>query len=219
MIIIDTKASDYKIIDGITNIPLYGFKPLKYKIKNIDFTDFIFQSTQAVLQFSKHINLLKKKNINVYAMGHTTSKVLKSFGIESISPEKPGSKHLIKMIKENIDNKKFLIVKGSDGLNDIYKFLKESDVLSEEINVYKRIELKDYKALVNKFNNADAIIFPSVYAIEIFFREIYTKNTNTKLFCVSDRILQELNKRGQSGFILDNYFSSNDLIKEIKESI
>ena len=55
------KASDYKIIDGITNIPLYGFKPLKYKIKNIDFTDFIFQSTQAVLQFSKHINLLKKK--------------------------------------------------------------------------------------------------------------------------------------------------------------
>ena len=143
MIIIDTKATDYKIIDGITNIPLYGFKPLKYKIKNIDFTDFIFQSTQAVLQFSKHINLLKKKNINVYAIGHTTSEVLNSFGIESISPEKPGSKHLIKIIKKNIDNKKFLIVKGSDGLNDIYKFLKESDVLSEEINVYKRIELKD----------------------------------------------------------------------------
>ena len=185
MIIIDTKASDYKIIDGITNIPLYDFKPLKYKIKNIDFTDFIFQSTQAVLQFSKHISLIKKKNINVYAMGHTTREVLSSFGIDSISPEKPGSKHLIRIIKENIEDKKFLIVKGSGGLNDIDKFLKESDVLSEEIDVYERIELKDYKNLINKFNNADAIIFPSVYAIEIFFREIYTKNTNTKLFCIS----------------------------------
>ena len=147
MIIIDTKASDYKIIDGITNIPLYDFKPLKYKIKNIDFTDFIFQSTQAVLQFSKHINLIKKKNINVYAMGHTTREVLSSFGIDSISPEKPGSKHLIRIIKENIEDKKFLIVKGSGGLNDIDKFLKESDVLSEEIDVYERIELKDYKNL------------------------------------------------------------------------
>ena len=123
MIIIDTKASDYKIIDGITNIPLYDFKPLKYKIRNTDYTDFIFQSTQAVLKFSNHINLLKKKNI---------------------------------------------------------RFLKESGVLSEEINVYERIELKDYKALKNKFKSADAIIFPSVYAIEIFLREIYTKNTNTK---------------------------------------
>ena len=104
-------------------------------------------------------------------------------------------------------------------MNDIYKFLKESDVFSEEINVYERVELKDYKALKNKFKSADAIIFPSVYAIEIFLREIHTKNTNIKLFCVSDRILQELNKRGQSGFILDNYFSSNDLIKEIKGSI
>ena len=219
MIIIDTKASDYKIIDGITNIPLYDFKPLKYKIRNTDYTDFIFQSTQAVLKFSNHINLLKKKNIKVYAMGHTTSEVLSSFGIDSISPDKPGSRHLINILKENIDNRKFLIVKGSGGLNDIYKFLKKSDVFSEEINVYERIELKDYKDLKNKFNSADAIIFPSVYAIEIFLREIHTKNTNIKLFCVSDRILQELNKRGQSGFILDNYFSSNDLIKEIKGSI
>ena len=126
---------------------------------------------------------------------------------------------MINILKENIDNRKFLIVKGSGGLIDINKFLKESDVLSEEINVYERIELKDYKALKNKFKSADAIIFPSVYAIEIFLREIYTKNTNTKLFCASDRILHELNKRGQSGFILDNYFSSNDLIKEIKGSI
>ena len=95
MIIIDTKASDYKIIDGITNIPLYDFKPLKYKIRNTDYTDFIFQSNQGVLKFSNNINLLKKKDIRVYAMGHTTSEALSSFGIESISPDKPGSRHLI----------------------------------------------------------------------------------------------------------------------------
>ena len=75
---------------------------------------------------------------------------------------------MINILKVNIDSRKFLIVKGSGGLNDINKFLKESGVLSEEINVYERIELKDYKALKNKFKSADAIIFPSVYAIEIF---------------------------------------------------
>ena len=107
-------------------------------------------------------------------MGHTTGEVLSSFGIKSISPDKPGSTHLINILKENIDSRKFLIVKGSGGLNDINKFLKESGVLSEEINVYERIELKDYKDLKNKFNSADAIIFPSVYAIEIFLREIHT---------------------------------------------
>ena len=219
MIIIDTKGSDNKKIDGIKNIPLYRFKPLAHKIKNTNYTDFIFQSPQAVLNFSDHLHLLKKENINAYTMGHATNEALSSFGIDSINPNNPRSEELIKIIKDQMHNKKFLIIKGLNGLNIVSKFLKENDIYSEEIIVYERVELEDYTNLRNEYKSADAIIFPSVYAVEIFLKKIYTKKINAKLFCISNRILDQLCKKGLRGIVLSNYFSVGDLIKEIKRSI
>jgi uroporphyrinogen-III synthase len=116
-------------------------------------------------------------------------------------------------------DKKFLIIKGSDGLNLIFKFLEENNINSDEISVYERVKLDNYSNLKEDFEGADAIIFPSVYAADIFFEKIYTKNINAKLFCISNRILDQLNKRGYKAKILENYFSKSDLIQEIKKSI
>lgn len=219
MIIIDTKSSDIRTIDGVKNIPLYKFKMLPYELENREYTDYIFQSPQAVLNFSKHLNLLRNNNINAYAIGDTTKNTLSHFGIDSISPIIPGSEELIKRLKDRMLDKKFLIIKGSDGLNLIFKFLEENNINSDEISVYERVKLDDYSNLKEDFEGADAIIFPSVYATDIFFEKIYTKNINAKLFCISNRILDQLNKRGYKAKILENYFSKSDLIQEIKKSI
>ena len=219
MIIIDTKSSDIRMTDGVKNIPLYKFKMLPYELENREYTDYIFQSPQAVLNFSKHLNLLRNNNTNAYAIGDTTKNTLSHFGIDSISPNIPGSDELIKRLKDRMLDKKFLIIKGSDGLNLIFKFLEENNINSDEISVYERVRLDDYSNLKEDFEGADAIIFPSVYAVDIFFEKIYTKNINAKLFCISNRILNQLNKRGYKAKILENYFSNNDLIQEIKKSI
>ena len=219
MIIIDTKSSDIRTIDGVKNIPLYKFKMLPYELENREYTDYIFQSPQAVLNFCKHLNLLRNNNTNAYAIGDTTKNPLSHFGIDSISPIIPGSDELIKRLKGRMLDKKFLIIKGSDGLNLIFKFLEENNINSDEISVYERVKLDDYSNLKEDFEGADAIIFPSVYATDIFFEKIYTKNINAKLFCISNRILNQLNKRGYKAKILENYFSNSDLIQEIKKSI
>ena len=219
MIIIDTKSSDIRTIDGVKNIPLYKFKMLPYELENREYTDYIFQSPQAVLNFCKHLNLLRNNNTNSYAIGDTTKNTLSHFGIDSISPIIPGSEELIKRLKDRMLDKKFLIIKGSDGLNLIFKFLEENNINSDEISVYERVKLDNYSNLKEDFEGADAIIFPSVYAADIFFEKIYTKNINAKLFCISNRILDQLNKRGYKAKILENYFSKSDLIQEIKKSI
>ena len=163
MIIIDTKSSDIRTIDGVKNIPLYKFKMLPYELENREYTDYIFQSPQAVLNFSKHLNLLRNNNTNTYAIGDTAKNTLSHFGIDSISPNIPGSEELIKRLKDKMLDKKFLIIKGSDGLNLIFKFLEENNINSDEISVYERVRLDDYSNLKEDFEGADAIIFPSVF--------------------------------------------------------
>ena len=217
MNIIDTKASDFKIssrTSSIKNVPLYKFKGIEYKLSSEDYSDIVFQSTAAV-EFFQHHHILNQKNI--YSMGKATNLSLLEKGFDSNNPEIPGSAELIKMIEGKIESGKFLVVKGEEGLNEVFDYLKSKQVKVDQVCCYERITFDNYDDLKNDYLLADAIIFPSTLAVKIFFKEIYSKDIKAKFFGISDRIIKCINDLGCKG-ILVNYFSNN-LEDQIKEFI
>ena len=217
MNIIDTKASDFQMSSKksyIKNIPLYELKSIEYKSPSDDYTDIVFQSTAAV-EFFKDCNILNEKNI--YSMGRSTKLSLLQKGFDSKNPDIPGSAGLIKVIENRAKLGKFLIVKGKDGLDEVYQYLKNKKVEVDEVQCYERKKFDSYNNLKERYLLADAIIFPSTFAVRIFFEEIYSDKTKTKFFGISDRIVKFINNYGYEGLLID-YFSSK-IEEQIKKII
>tara|TARA_B100001250_G_scaffold226402_1_gene194249 strand:+ start:6602 stop:7252 length:651 start_codon:yes stop_codon:yes gene_type:complete len=216
MNIIDTRSNikprDYKK-DFIKNIPLFETKGIEYSISLNDFTDVIFQSMPSVEFFEEKEQLINK---NIYSMGPSTKNFLSQKGFDSICPDIPGSKELIKLLPNN-DNNKFLIVKGVDGLNDVFNNLNVNRNYVEEIFCYKRVKFNNYDNLKEPFLDADAVIFSSTYAADIFFKEIYSSDIKAKFFGISNRIINHISNLGYEASFVD-YFSE-DIAESIKNSI
>ena len=196
---------------AIKNIPLFKLKPLSYELKSKNYTDIIVQSTPSV-EFINHISLLKNKR--VFSMGVSTKKSLADKGIDSDSPVFPGSFALNELLKENLSNRKFLIVKGLDGLDKIFNYLIKNDAQVQEINCYQRIKFDSYEEIKKLFKKSDAIIFPSTFAAEIFFEKIFSRDLRARYFAISERIKSFINTLGFEADLID-YFS-NDVEKSIK---
>ena len=216
MNIIDTRSNikprDCKE-DFIKNIPLFETRGIKYSLSSNDFTDVIFQSVSSVEFFEEKEQLINK---NIYSMGPSTKNFLSQKGFDSICPDIPGSKELIKILSKN-DNNKFLIVKGADGLNDVFNDLNENQNCVEEILCYERVKFDNYDNLKKPFLNADAVIFSSTYAVEVFFHEIFSGEMNAAFFGISNRIIKFISDFGYEAKFID-YFSE-DISKSIKKSI
>ena len=216
MNIIDTR-SDINLLNPhecIKNIPLFQIKGVEYELKSKNFTDIIFQSIASV-KFFNESNILENKRI--FSMGASTKKFLLKKGINSACPKIPGSFELNKLLVNDDDHSKYLIIKGEDGLSDVYNHLSKNGKNVQELVCYKRFKLKDYEIIKGEFFKADAIIFSSIYAVKIFFDEIYVKDTNAKLFGISNRIIEYISGLGYEGQFVD-YFSDN-LIESVKDSI
>ena len=216
MNIIDTRSNikprDCKE-DFIKNIPLFKTRGIEYSLSSKDFTDVIFQSVSSVEFFEEKEQLINK---NIYSMGPSTKNFLSQKGFDSICPDIPGSKELIKILSKN-DNNKFLIVKGADGLNDVFNDLNENQNCVEEILCYERVKFDNYDNLKEPFLDADAVIFSSTYGVKIFFEEIYSSDIEAKLFGISNRIISYVSDLGYEAKFID-YFSDN-LAESIKNSI
>ena len=216
MNIIDTR-SDINLLNPhecIKNIPLFQIKGVEYELKSKNFTDIIFQSIASV-KFFNESNILENKRI--FSMGASTKKFLLKKGINSVCPKIPGSFELNKLLLNDDDHSKYLIIKGEDGLSDVYNHLSKNGKNVQELVCYKRFKLKNYEIIKGEFFKADAIIFSSIYAVKIFFDEIYAKDTNAKLFGISNRIIDYISSLGYEGQFVD-YFSDN-LIESVKDSI
>ena len=150
-------------------------------------------------------------------MGKATNLSLLEKGFYSDNPEIPGSAELIKMIEGKIESGKFLVVKGKEGLNEVFDYLKSKQVNVDQVCCYERITFDNYDDLKKDYLLADAIIFPSTLAVKIFFKEIYLNETKAKFFGISNRIVASIKNLGFEGVLID-YFS-NDIAKEIKNSI
>ena len=199
---------------SIKNIPLFQIKGAEYLLKTKNYTNIIFQSIPSVKFFNDDEFL---KNKNIYSMGTSTQNYLSQKGIISICPDVPGSKELIKILAKNKKNEKYLIVKGEDGLNDVFNYLKENGEDVQEIICYKRFKLDSYKDIKKDFYKADAIIFSSTYAVEVFFHEVYSPDMNAIFFGISNRIIKFIFDLGYEAKFID-YFSE-DISESIKKSI
>jgi len=217
MNIIDTRSNinltNYQK-DSVRNIPLFQIKGIKYSLKSKDYTDIIFQSIPSV-EFFNDYEFLRNKNI--YSMGASTQDFLSQKGIVSICPDVPGSMELIKILTKNKNNGKYLIVKGEDGLNDVFNYLNENGEDVQEIICYIRFKLDNYEDIKKDFYKADAIIFSSTYAVKIFFNEVYSGDINATFFGISNRIIKFISDLGYEAKFID-YFS-DDIVESIKNSI
>ena len=116
MNIIDTSTNskNSSLDNSIKNIPLFKIEPVEYKVLNTLITDIIFQSVASVKNFN-HFEICKR--INVFAMGESTKRALDKIGINSTTPEIPGSSSLKELLGKKLIKRKFAIVKGLDGLD------------------------------------------------------------------------------------------------------
>tara|TARA_B100001175_G_scaffold249491_1_gene216546 strand:- start:242 stop:895 length:654 start_codon:yes stop_codon:yes gene_type:complete len=199
---------------SIKNIPLFHISGIEYLLQSRDYTDIIFQSIPSVKFFQENEFL---ENKNVYSMGSSTKKFLAQKGINSICPKVPGSEGLCELLCKNKNNGKYLIVKGKDGLNDVFNYLKENGEDVQEVVCYTRFKLDSYETIRKDFFEADAIIFASTYAVEIFFNKVYSNNVKARFFGISKRIIGYISDLGYEAEFID-YFS-DDIAKEIKNSI
>ncbi len=217
MNIIDTSSGNssmHKSCGSIKNIPLFKTKEIQYQIDIHKFENIIFQSISSAAFFDEFESL---KNKNVFSMGRSTQDYLSKQGIKSVCPSIPGSEELKKLLSKNKRGGNYLIVKGENGLNEIFNYLISSNEYVEEINCYKRFKLESYENIRNEFYDADAIIFPSTYAFKIFFEEIYSTKIKAKLFGISKRIIDYISSYDLDSDFID-YFSE-DIIELIKDSI
>ena len=216
MNIVDTSTSskNSSLDNSIKNIPLFEIEPVEYKVLDTLITDIIFQSVASVKNF-KNFEICRR--INVLAMGESTQRALDKVGINSISPEIPGSSGLIKMLGKKLIKRKFAIVKGLDGLEEVHDHIIKYGADAENIVCYKRKNFLNYMEFREKFTEADVVIFSSTYAAEIFFKNIHIANNTMSFICISERIKEYINKLGYEAKTI-NYFS-DDLINEIKKVI
>ena len=217
MNIIDTSSGNssmHKSCGSIKNIPLFKTKEIQYQIDIHKFENIIFQSISSAAFFDEFESL---KNKNVFSMGRSTQDYLSKQGIKSVCPSIPGSEELKKLLSKNKRGGNYLIVKGENGLNEIFNYLNSCNEYVEEINCYKRFKLESYENIRNEFYDADAIIFPSTYAFKIFFEEIYSTKIKAKLFGISKRIIDYISSYDLDSDFID-YFSE-DITELIKDSI
>ena len=217
MNIIDTSSGNssmHKSCGSIKNIPLFKTKEIQYQIDIHKFENIIFQSISSAAFFDEFESL---KNKNVFSMGRSTQDYLSKQGIKSVCPSIPGSEELKKLLSKNKRGGNYLIIKGENGLNEIFNYLNSSNEYVEEINCYKRFKLESYENIRNEFYDADAIIFPSTYAFKIFFEEIYSTKIKAKFFGISKRIIDYISSYDLDSDFID-YFSE-DITELIKDSI
>tara|TARA_B100001109_G_scaffold103727_1_gene84596 strand:+ start:348 stop:1016 length:669 start_codon:yes stop_codon:yes gene_type:complete len=215
MNIIDTSTNskNSSLDNSIENIPIFEIEPVEYEVLDSLITDIIFQSVASVKNF-KNFEICRR--INVLAMGESTQRALDKIGINSTTPEIPGSSGLIELLGKKLIKRKFAIVKGLDGLEEVHDHIIKYGADAENIVCYKRKKFLNYIEIRKKFIKADVVIFSSTFAAEIFFENIYIANNTTSFMCISERIKEYINNLGYEAKTI-NYFSE-DLYDEIKKT-
>ena len=216
MNIIDTSINikDSSLNNSVENIPLFEIEPIKYEISDSLITDIVFQSVASVKHF-KHFEMCKK--INVFAMGESTQRALNKIGIDSNAPAIPGSSSLKELLGKKLIKRRFAIVRGLDGLDEVHNHVIKYGADAENIVCYKRKRFLSYNEICEKFNKADIVIFSSTFAAQIFFENIYVTDSKVSFLCISKRIEEYINNLGYEAKTINYY--SNDLLNEIKKTI
>ncbi len=154
-------------------IPLIKTVPIDFKT-DIDFSKFdfiIFSSKNGVKHFFLKISPSTIKNCKIIAVGKSTAKKLKEFGIEAEIPDKFSGEGLIYYFSDkNIQNKKFLTVRPKVAREIFKEFIQEKGASAEEIIVYETVtNTEEREKLLRAFSKPiDIIVFTSPSTFKSF---------------------------------------------------
>ena len=204
MKIIETRPALTSSLCKFENVPLYEIQEIKHSFNASDYDLLIFQSPSAAMTFN---NLPKKYPFPIIGMGPGTIRELNKKHHEAIAPKKPNSKNVIELLG-SYDFQNALIIKGREGLNQIESYLNAMGKNYQVCETYARLKLETYSGASAHFNNVDGIIFSSVFAVEIFFSEVFIEAKSCKFFAISERIQKSILNHGQDSIVID-YFSEN----------
>jgi len=204
MKIIETRPALTSSWCKFENVPLYEIQGIENSINALDYDLLIFQSPSAAITFK---NLPKEYPFPIIGMGPGTIRELNKKDHQAIAPKKPNSKNVIELLR-SYDFQNALIIRGKEGLNQIESYLNAIDKNYEVCEAYARLKLENYSEVSDQFNNVDGIIFSSVFAVEIFFSQVFTEVKSCKFFAISERIQKSILNHGQDSIVID-YFSEN----------
>ena len=162
-----------------------------------------------------HFKFISEKKI--FAIGEGTALALKNKNISTLVPEIFGSKGLIDFIKRKKYGGNSLIIKGAEGLTIVRDELVNLGYRASEILCYEREKFISYSHLRADYDRADVIIFTSLFSAEIYFQELFTKNSRAIFLGISQRICSCADKFDVKINQID-YFSKN-LVKDIRNII
>ena len=191
-----------------------------------------------ILWVDDEIELLKPHIIYLQSKGYnlTTAKsgdealdIIEnaSFNLIFLDENMPGLSGLetLNIIKDKYQNIPVVMITKSEEESimeeaigsKISDYLKERGMPVKEVACYKRSKFESYENIKENFYKADAIIFPSNFAAEIYFQEIHNNEIEAIFFGISKRIINCINSLGHEAYMVD-YFSGN-LEKSVAETI
>ena len=111
--------------------------------------------------------------------------------------------------------RRFKTEKEADFFVDVVLNLKK--MMNIQLNHLEMHKFESYEDIKENFYKADAIIFPSNFAAEIYFQEIHNNEIKAIFFGISKRIINCINSLGHDAHMID-YFSGN-LEKSVTKTI
>ncbi len=187
-------------------------KKLKKKIKKINDYDMAFfistNAAQIGMELIETYFPSLPKEIQYFAAGPTTARVLQGFGLEVAYPEKAMSTEALLILPEirkilqdkNKKKKRAVIFRGSGGRELLANALRSKGVDVDYIELYKRV-LPEYKESnlkdILKNKKPDGIIFSSaeaIYNFTVLFENIFSEYKEIPIFVSSAR-LKEVSKK------------------------
>lgn len=127
-------------------VPVANLQPVKIKLQQLNFFDAIIFTSANAVNFALQANSGKIdpfKHHRIAAIGQATAKVLLSVGLKvDLLPNTGFNSEALLALPEllAVRGRKFLIVRGEGGLEDLGNHLKMRGALVEYLEVYKRIK-------------------------------------------------------------------------------
>ncbi len=162
----------------------------------------------------KRIDIRMLTGIRFAVIGRGTAGVLENSGIfPEIMPEHFNSQELGKVLAENIsDNEKLLIMRSSEGSEELNRQLDSNNVKYDDMNIYEPVYTS------GSYTNADYAVFTSSGAVRSFF-ENGSISAETRVVAIGGVTAEELKKHGISDCLIPRESTVQGIVDMITEDI
>ncbi len=180
-------------------VPIDDYSKADAVLKNLDAFDWVvFTSVNGAKYLFERLYTMGKdarslSNAKIAAIGKTTAKRLKEFGISAdLVPQNQSSAGLLEEFsKLDMKNKKVLLPQSEIASKELADGLLSMQTVIEKITVYKTIEIKPAPV---DFDHIDRILFTSGSTVRAFVKHFGKVPANVKSYCLGQPTLNEAKK-------------------------